>query len=308
MMNTNFFYNAFIILAIAGILSSCSDDSYKIVEENTPTSGTLNVYCDLGMQEQMSAQAYTFERIYERAKINLFYCNEKEAVKALYDDSCKAIALNRPLSSDEEEMFKAKNIFISSSMIGKNAVALIINPEAADSVLSKEAFAALLAGDTSGTFKNIIFESEKAGTAIYCKDSLLKGASLGKNCYALKNINELIERISNDKKAIGVMDYIWISDRDDSLYKSLNGKIKILAVSANGNKTAYYPDQSNIQTSDYPLTRWMYMYRRGQDFSLAAGFITYVAGPDGQIFMLKSGLAPWRQPERVISVDMKPIE
>ncbi|MDP2385530.1 MAG: substrate-binding domain-containing protein [Bacteroidota bacterium] len=287
-------------------LMSCNDPIKETIADS-PTSGNLKVFCDKGLELQMKHQAYTFEKTYPGAKINLIYANESDAVNALYNDSCRTIIINRTLSKTEEEKFKSANIYITSMFVGKSAVALIVNPNAVDTTINIDDLAALIAGDTSGTiFKSVIFESEKTGTALYCMDSLLQGKTLGKNCYAASNINDLVDRISKSTTAIGVLDYVWISDRDDSLSKVIYPKIKLLGLAAKGNKNAYYPDQSNIQTDDYPFTRRMYMIRRGQDFSLAAGFITFVAGPNGQIMMLKSGLAPWRQPERVISVDMKP--
>ena len=293
---------------LAVINSSCSDPVKQSIEDS-PTSGNLKVFCDKGLEQQMKYQAYTFEKTYPGATINMQYVNEAEAIQGLFDDSCRTIVINRNLNKTEEERFKAANIFITSMFVGKSAVALIVNPEAVDTTITSEALTALLAGDTSQTsFKSVIFESEKTGTALYCKDSLLQGKTLGKNCYAAKNISDLVTKVKENKTAVGVLDYIWISDQDDSLAKAIYPQIKLLGVAAKGNNIAYYPDQSNIQTDDYPLTRRIYMIRRGADFSLAAGFITFVSGPDGQVMMLKSGLAPWRQPERIISVDVKPIE
>lgn len=309
----NLFYTSAKVACVAASLSiglvSCSgNNSASQTPDDSPTSGKLTVYCEEGMQKQLDNQAYTFESRYVRADINMVYCNDNEAVLALFNDSCKAICMNRGLSKNEEAQFKLKNIFIDQVFIGKSAVALVVNKEATDSVINIETFISLLAGDTTRFFKKVAFESEKAGAAIYCTDSLLKGKALGKNCFAAKNITDLADRVSMDKNTIGVIDYIWIADSDDSLHKAVLSKVNLLPVAAKGNKTAFYPDQSNIETSDYPLTRWMHMIRRGQDFSLAAGFVTYVAGPDGQVIMLKTGLAPWRQPERMISVDMKPVE
>lgn len=303
-MNKYFVYllTAFTILSVV----SCNDPIKETIADS-PTSGNLKVFCDKGLELQMKHQAYTFEKTYPGAKINLTYANEGDAVNGLYNDSCRTIIINRSLSKSEEERFKSANIYVSSMFVGKSAVALIINPNAADTTINVDDLVALISGDTSrSSFKSVIFESEKTGTALYCKDTLLQGKTLGKNCYAATDINDLVERISKSTNAIGILDYVWISDRDDSLAKMIYPKIKLLGVAAKGNKNAYYPDQSNIQTDDYPFTRRMYMIRRGSDFSLAAGFITFVAGPNGQIMMLKSGLAPWRQPERLISIDMKP--
>jgi len=297
----------FLALCFIVILSSCQTAEERAALD-TPTSGTLCIYADRGLNELIENQTYTFSQIYNLAKFKTIYSSEQEAIKALYDDSCKVIALNRTLSKDEEERFKQANIFLSSSLIGKSAIVLLANKDAVDTTINIENLQNIISGDTSNSYYNsIVFENEKSSAAAYCKDSLTQGKALGKNCYAVKNVNELLDLVVTNKKAIGFIDYCWISDSDDSLAKSIRSKCKIIAVAAKGNKTAYYPDQSNIQTNDYPLTRYIYLMRRGQDFSLAAGFITFVAGPKGQVMLLKTGFAPWRQPERMISVDMKPI-
>jgi len=297
----------FLALCFIVILSSCQTQQ-EHDNLDTPTSGNLTIYADRGLDKLIENQTYTFSQIYNLAKFKTIYSSEQEAIKALYDDTCKVIALNRTLSKDEEQQFKQANIFLSSSLIGKSAIVLIVNKDAMDTTINMENLQNIISGDTTNSYYNsIVFENEKSSAATYCKDSLTQGKALGKNCYAVKNVNELLALIITNKKAIGFIDYSWISDSDDSLAKSIKSKCKIIAVAAKGNETAYYPDQSNIQTDDYPLTRHIYLTRRGQDFSLAAGFITFVAGPKGQVMLLKTGFAPWRQPERMISIDMKPI-
>lgn len=292
---------------LATILFSCQTAEERAAQD-TPTSGVLKIYADRGLSMMIQNQTYTFSQIYNLAKFDVHYTSEQEAIKALFDDSCRAIAINRTLSKEEQEQFKQANIHINSSFIGKSAIVLLANKESVDSTIKIEVLQKIIAGDTSVSFFNkIVFEGENASTTKYCKDSLIAGKPLGKNCYAVKNLDELLTLINTNKRSIAVIDYAWISDNDDSLTKSIKQKYKIIAVAPQGKEIAYYPDQSNIQTADYPLTRYIYLSRRGQDFSLAAGFITFVAGPSGQVMLLKTGFAPWRQPERVISVDMKPI-
>jgi phosphate transport system substrate-binding protein len=139
------------------------------------------------------------------------------------------------------------------------------------------------------------------------KDSLLQGKAFGKNCFAQKNTYELIDFISKSNQAIGVLDYAWLSDLDDSSTKVFLSKVKILAVSIAGNSIAYMPDQSNIKTGEYPLCRWVYAIRRSDDFSLATGFSVFVAGQKGQIMFLKQGLVPFVQPNREIEVNTNPL-
>ena len=61
----------------------------------------------------------------------------------------------------------------------------------------------IISGDTTNSYYNsIVFENEKSSAATYCKDSLTQGKALGKNCYAVKNVNELLNLIITNKKSI----------------------------------------------------------------------------------------------------------
>src|ERR1700741_4240593 len=98
-MNKQFVY--FVVCAIGLIITSCNDPVKQTIEDS-PTSGNLKVFCDKGLELQVKNQAYTFEKTYPGAKINIAYVNESEAVKGLYDDSCRTIVINRVLSKTEE--------------------------------------------------------------------------------------------------------------------------------------------------------------------------------------------------------------
>ena len=288
---------------------SCNTEVGPEHAPNTPTSGVINVFCEEGFTIAIKNQAYTFEKIYANAKINVKYTTEKDAVEGLYRDSCKVIVISRELNADETKKFTAANLFPKASFIFKDAIALVVNSSSPDSVISYDQLKALLSGDTSAFpgGASVIFDNTNSSSVKFLRDSLLGGKDFGKNCFAMKNTAELIDKIAVTKNAVGIMDYAWLSDKDEPLTQEYLKKIRTLAVSLPGSKTAYYPDQSNIQTGDYPFTKKVYIMRRTADFSLGAGFITFVAGPKGQIMLLNAGLAPWRQPERLIEVNMSPL-
>ena len=67
-MNKFFFHllTAFILVSLA----SCKDPVKETIADS-PTSGNLKVFCDKGLELQIKHQAYTFEKAYPGAKINL---------------------------------------------------------------------------------------------------------------------------------------------------------------------------------------------------------------------------------------------
>ena len=286
-------------------LVSCNTSTKTSDVPNTPTSGELKVFCEEGMLLHIKNQAYTFEQIYHNSKINVQYVNEKQAIEGLYNDSCKVIVISRVLSKDELKKFEAKNIYPKQICVAKSALAFVVPLNSEDSVISTEKIKRISSGED--TTYRVVFDNENSGTTRFLKDSLLQGKAFGKNCFALKNTAALIDFISNNKNAIGILDYAWLSDIDDSTSKAFLSKVKVLAVSSNGNKLAYMPDQSNIQTNDYPLCRRVYATRRSADFSLGAGFSLFVAGQKGQIMFLKQGLIPFVQPGRVVEINTEPL-
>jgi phosphate transport system substrate-binding protein len=288
------------------LLASCNTSTKTSEIPNTPTSGELTVFCEEGMLLHIKNQAYTFEQIYHNSKISVHYVDEKKAIEGLYNDSCKVIVISRILSEGELNTFKEKNIYPTQICVAKSALAFIVPLTASDSVTSTEKIKKIIVGED--TSYNVVFDNDNSGTARFLKDSMLQGKPFGKNCFALKNTSALIDYISKSKKAVGVLDYAWLSDLDDSTTKVFLSKVKILAVSTNGSKTAYMPDQSNIQTNEYPLCRRVYAIRRSAEFSLGTGFSLFVAGQKGQIMFLKQGLIPFVQPNRAVEVNTEPLQ
>lgn len=304
------FYGSIFCLAIFSCsqpVSTKKDLSAGEAEEmpDTPTSGQVKVLCEEGFKLPAQREIYTFEELYNRAKVNVVFASEKQAIEALYNDCCKVIIVSRTLSAEEERKFKAINVLPHPTCIAKNALAFMVAKGSADSVLSVQKIKALLAG--ADTTYNLVFDNENSGVTKYLKDSVLQGKSFGKNCFAVNNTEELIKLVSERKRTIGVMDYAWISDTDETVSQNILTKIYPLALSLQEGKKGFYPDQSNIETRDYPFCRYVYMMRRSGDFTLGAGFTAFVAGQKGQLIMLKAGLVPAFRQERVVEVNTAPL-
>jgi len=301
----NSFSRTVLLFAASVLVALSCTESESLNPEETPTSGHLKVFCEEGFTVPFKIQAYTFQEIYPKASVKVTYVNEKEALEGLYNDCCKVIVLSRILTENEIKRFGAANIIPKQTFIAKNALAFVTALASGDSVLSVQKIKALLSG-TDTSYK-MVFDNQNSGVARFLKDSVLQGKDFGKNCYAVKNSEELVNMVAQSKNAIGIMDYAWLSDKDETITKELLKKVRPLAVSRQEKETAYYPDQSNIETRDYPFCRFVYLVQRGGEFTPAAGFISFVAGQKGQLMLLKSGLVPAMRQERVIEINTAPL-
>lgn len=286
------------------------DDDFT--KDDSPTSGKLVLYYDEGLTLHIENQVKTFQSTYGYADIQLVSSDEKESIEALYKDTCKAIAISRALTENELKKFHSKNILPQSSLVAKTGIAIVVNKNFIDSTISIPELIELLKGNDSsfvkGNHLSVVFSSVNSGCTRQLKDSLIPNNSFGKNCSASNNTKELIQSIATNSNVIGVCDFAWLSDKDDNTVKEFLKSVKVLAVSKKDGQMAYMPDQSNLSTMEYPLTRNIYIIRRSAEFSLGKGIETFIAGPNGQLMFLKQGLAPNRQEERVIEIDMAPLE
>ncbi len=295
------------------LLSSCGNYFKNDAQDNSPTSGKLNVYYDDCLLLHVKNQIATFESQYHNVYINSTSVTEKEAIEALYKDSCKAIVISRNLSQQEVKMFASKNANPRFSIVAYSGIGLITNVTSSINKITMEQIAALLTKglttkDSSGIELALtaVFDGNNTSTLNFLKDSIINGENFSENCNASKNTLELLNYISTNKNAIGFFNFAWLSDVDDSLYKHFISKIKFVAVGRGDGKFSE-PNQSSFKTNDYPLVRPVYLYRNTGEFSLAKGFEAFVAGPKGQTTFLKQGLLPFKQQERNVQVVMEPM-
>ncbi|MGZ3899561.1 MAG: PstS family phosphate ABC transporter substrate-binding protein [Bacteroidia bacterium] len=292
-------------------LASCSDPYFKDdYEDNSPTSGKLKVYYDEGLQLQMKTQAYTFMAHYPKAKVELVCTSEDEAVKAFYADSCKLIVISRPLNEKEKKAFASKDMTEQFSTVAKSGVALITNINTPATLLNKQQVFDLLTKPfvckdslSNDTKLSVLFDKNNSSVMHYLQDSVLKGEKFSSNCTVLGSTIETINYVAKNKNTIAFIDFGWISDVDDSIYKANKDKVKLIAVGYGKSNEYEYPSQNTFKMGTYPFTRTVYVYRRSGEFSLGKGFETFIAGPNGQTSFLKQGLLPTKQQERSIQVN-----
>jgi phosphate transport system substrate-binding protein len=300
------------LVVFASLLIACSHNAPTGMPEptDTPTSGEVKIVVDESYTRLFVTQIYTFESIYSNARVHATYLPESDALARLINDSCKVVVISRDLSANERKTFEANNLFPVSTKIAEDAIAVIVNPEMPDSVISVEQIRDVLLGkdtlwqqlDPSVKERiNVVFDSKGSANARYMKDSLLQGKEFSKNIFALNSSPEVFEYVSKNKGALGFVSINWISDLDDPKVQDLLKKVKLLAVSKNGSASVK-PEQAHIKLKDYPFTRNVYMINRQTRAGLGMGFVSFVAGEKGQLMILKAGLIPGFPPERMIKI------
>ncbi len=296
-------YRDVIFLLSLTFITACNQDSIVEKYPNTPTTGIINIEADNSFEYIITPQIELFTSIYKNTKVNYTFKGEQECINDLLNDKCKVIFISRKLSQRESDVFKNKNIIIHQTPIAYSAI-VILSKAFKDKYLELDSLKELLLHNEP---LSVVFFRKNNGATLYMKDSLLEGKSFSKNCFALDDTSIFRKYIFENNNAIGIMDYSRICDNDDAWTRNIkypHSDTFVIPIKKSKNTPAYYPDQSNIATKNYPLVRTIYCIRRGDNFSLSAGIEAFIAGEKGQILFKKVGLVPFIDHER--RIEMKP--
>jgi phosphate transport system substrate-binding protein len=300
------------LVAVAALISSCSGGP-KIPDES-PTRGNIRIIADESFKPLIDAEVYTFTQLYGNARIKAIYKPEVDVINDFMRDSVKVIVTTRKLTEDQIQYLRDSQIIARTVTFAYDALALVTNRQNKDTLMKYKTVKDIFMGEVSywkevnpksklGEIK-VVFDNTKSGSIRYFKELFDIRTALPYNFYALNSNAEVIDYVSRNPDALGIISTNWISDKDDSLSRSYLAKVNRLAISQplTNVGTYYRPDQGWIFTKDYPFTREVYLISRETFKGLGSGFIQWATAEQGAKIVLKMGLVPATMPIRIVQV------
>jgi phosphate transport system substrate-binding protein len=309
MMTTNFSPNILKrVKKIAGLccipgilllLVACGNgtDKKKPVQREDGYHGNIRISVDESFKPVIDSQIKVYQASFPEAHIVAEYKTEAECLKDLSNDSVRMVIVTRGLTRDEAQGLSQKLSFEPTfGLLAFDGVALIMNKEAKDSVFTVADIREMLSGNTSYKYKIVMDGINATSTVRYAIDSILKGQPLSKNVEAAKSTPGVIEYVSKDPNAIGMIGVSWVGNQDDSEQLSFNSKIKIASVRCDQCTGEPYtkPYQANLATGRYPFRRGLYYILKENYGGLGNGFMNFMVFERGQLIFKRAYLLPAR--------------
>jgi phosphate transport system substrate-binding protein len=301
------------VLAFSLILASCSGIGGTVNDE-TPTRGNIRIVADESFQPLIDTEVFTFTSLYTNAKIKPTYKPEYDVVNDFMNDSARLMVTSKKLSEYQIQTLRDSLIIARTTTFAYDALALVTNISNKDTLMEYNDVRGIFLGEIKkwkeldnksklGDLR-VVFDNTKSGNIRYFKELFGIKDTLSGNFYALKSNSEVIEFVSRNPDALGIVSVNWISDKDDSLSTSFKKKVNIVAVSQqlSSDGTYYRPDQGWIYDKSYPFVREIYLVSRESFAGLGSGFINWACAEQGQRIVLKSGLVPATMPIRLVQI------
>lgn len=303
-----------LLLASFLFLVSCQTKN-KDGQTDTYTSGVIRIAVDESFKPIIQEELDVFEAQFPTAGIVPKYTDEVEAINGLLKDSVRVAIVTRALSTKEENFMKSKKFSPKSYKLATDGIALIINNQNPDSLITVAEIRKILTGEVKN-WKDIysssklgkiqvVFDNPNSSTVRYAIDSICNGKRLSTELNAQKTNLDVINFVSQTPGSIGIIGVNWLSNKKDTTNLSFNSNVRVMAVSNEivaTNENSYKPFQAYLFYGYYPLTRSVYIILNDPRGALPSGLTSFLTSDRGQRIILKSGLVPATQPVRIVSI------
>ena len=191
-------------LGIAAIIAatSCSNgpkDKYT----DTATTGVVEISTDESFAPIIAQQAEVFENIYTMAGIIPLNTSEKEAISLLLTDSVRLAITTRMLSAQERQSLEDRKFFPKEIKIATDAIALIVNRENPDTLISIPVLKKILTGKITSWQQinpkselgalSLVFDNPNSSTVRFSIDSICASEPLAGALYAQNDNPSVID-------------------------------------------------------------------------------------------------------------------
>lgn len=303
-----------LVLSAMVILTSCNKKK-KTMRTDTPTSGEAFLAVDDCFKPIIQQEIEVFESLHENAILVPIYDNEVGVINALLRDSVRLAITARELTRGEEQTIRNKKLTPRTQRVAVDGVALIINKENNDSLISVSALKKIMTGEIkswkeinpASKYDNItvVFDNQNSSTVRFIKDSINRGAPLAESLRAQDDNSAVLDYVSRTPYAMGVIGVSWVSNPADTTNLSFTDKVTVMGVSRSDNATidnSYKPFAAYLALGEYPLIRDIYVIVTDLRETLPTGFMSFLISDVGQKIILKSGILPARRTFRIVSV------
>jgi phosphate transport system substrate-binding protein len=259
--------------------------------------GTIHISADESFKPVLDAQVQVYEATYPDTRILVDYKPEAECLKDVFSDSVRMIITTRIFKEAELQAINdSLKLVPHQSLIALDAIAVVVNKQAADSFFTLTELKDLVSGKTK-TLTPVFDGLRATSTVRFMLDSVLRGAPLGSNVTAAQNSEGVLDYVAQNKTAVGFIGVSWIGNKEDSGQLSFLQKVTIANIQSTDNPEGYVkPFQANIYAQRYPLVRDLVYLLKEKHRGLGNGFANFLNGDRGQLVFRRAYLLPAKMP------------
>ncbi len=212
-------------------------------------------------------------------------------ISALINGTTDICNASRPIKQSEKQKLKQRFSTLGVEIkAAKDGIAVYVNEKNSVQELTLSQIKDIYTGKITnwkqigGNDTRIILYSREnnSGTYVYFRENVLDDEDYAPSCQNMPGTAALVNAVAKDPNGIGYGGAAY-------------GKgIRELKVKHDDNSPAYYPNEENIRSGKYPITRFLYLYVKSKPTGAMKEYIDWILSDEGQNVVTKVGYFPIR--------------
>ncbi|GAB3945004.1 substrate-binding domain-containing protein [Spirosoma harenae] len=283
---------------------------------DNPSRGEIVIAADESFQPLVNQLTSAYSGIYPDAHFKVVFKPEQEAINMMLQDSARMVFTTRILKPSEKAVLDQRKIKGAAEKIATDGVALIINKENTDSLITMNELQGIfngqikqwsqLKGGNQSSPITLVFDNNNSSNLEFVLNTFKVKEVKNLRIFTTHSNREVIDFVRKNPSALGFIGVNWISDSDEPLSVELARDLRVMGVSAKQNPVQrddyFQPFQEDLGMMRYPLRRPVYILSRETHPGLGGGLINYIARDAGSLIIRKLGLWPRMPYDRVINL------
>ncbi len=217
-------------------------------------------------------------------------------IAALINGKTNIANASRPMKAEELLLAQERGVNPLSTVLGMDAIAIVVHPKCPLKELSKQDLGAIYRGkihnwkQLGGPDQEISLygRQSNSGTFVYFRDSILQ-AEYSPKVKQMNGTAQIVEAIKTDINGIGYVGVGYILEKTGTTARG----VKVLDISSTEGAVAYSPIRlENIHNGVYPIIRPLFQYTDGKPKGKLLHFLHYCLSEEGQALVQQNGYFP----------------
>ncbi len=276
------------------IWMGCNSSVGEQVPTDTPEQGAVWISADESFQPIVEELVQVYQSQHPGTRIRIQYKPEADCFRDLFVDSIRmVIVTRRPNAAEEKWITDSVGGYTRSRAVARDGIAVLLHPSHAKTTWSRAELKEVLSEKISNSLIPVVDGLKATSTVRFLIDSVLRGESPTQKLMAARTSQGVIEYVADHPNVIGFVGVGWIGNHEDSLQRIWQPRIRLARI-ANDKFPDYtsVPDQVNVYTRLYPLTRDITYILKEKHTGLATGLARFMESEVGQLIFKRAYLAP----------------
>jgi len=239
--------------------------------------------------------AEEFTKIHPGLNVSVTGGGSGTGIAALINGTCDIAESSRSMKDKEIKLAEANKIEPVEHIVALDGIVVVVHPANPVKNLALEQLRDIFMATTKnwkevgGENKPIVILSREvnSGTHVFFKEHVLRrGNDKGPEEFApeallMSSSQAIADEVAQNPNAIGYYGMGYISPKQ-----------KVIAVAKDKNSAYVEPSIATVTSNQYPISRPLFMYTKGQAQGLVKDFIEFVFSPQGQEIVKKLDFVP----------------